>query len=177
MQNVIVAQRELDKDEDVVTLTPVYLVADAPDDVTAQEVKDVLQKCGEAEYHGWNWRDFTVVLEEKTKGRNWTVSPIEEWVGDNYKDIHEDIGMGSDGNVGAAAPYDYLVDLSYDEVRVSLRLPKGLHSALKRAAGEMPLNSYCLAVLAKEVGETELVAKFEADRPKPGRPKKAGAGR
>lgn len=73
--------------------------------------------------------------------------------------------------------YSGLLDSLKGEKRITLRLPMGLHSALARASQSYgSLNSYCIKTLAASVNYSDIVDEFEAQRRKPGRPKKADVG-
>jgi hypothetical protein len=71
--------------------------------------------------------------------------------------------------------YADLEDYVTGEKRITLRLPRGLHSRLARAANDInapiSLNSFCIQALAEAVGYDDLV-EFEAQKRKPGRPRK-----
>jgi len=174
MSKFIMAQRILDEDADVVTLKPVYLVTDVPDDVTLQEVKEVLEKSDTSDKPECNWREYSVVEESAWGNRKWTVDDVNAFAEAARKGVYAELAEGNSSKDGAT--YQWLEEGIYGEVRVSLRLPKGLPKKLKYGADKMSLNSHCLMVLAKELGETKLLTKFEADRPKPGCPKKIEVG-
>ena len=73
-------------------------------------------------------------------------------------------------------PYSDLLDDLQGEKRITLRLPMELHSLLARAAYEgvsSSLNSFCIKTLAEAVEyDDSKLEEFEAQRRKPGRPKK-----
>ncbi len=170
-KDFIIAQRELDDEDDRVTLLPVYLILGAPEDTDVSEMKEILEKTGE--YDSTMWRGFRVVPSDHWSDHDdWTfhIDHIEDWaVGLRDEEhllecVHEPAPHGT--------TYDEIVGRFNLEKRITLRLPWSLHVALSRAAGDMTLNSFCIKTLADTVGYKEEVEEFEAQRRKPGRPKK-----
>ncbi len=170
-KDFIIARRELDEEDDRVTLIPVYLIVGAPEDTEVSEMKEILEKAGE--YEPAMWREFRVVPNDQWEDRdNWTIQidHIQDWAV-NLRNaerllecVHEPAPHGT--------TYDELVGRLNLEKRITLRLPWTLHVALSRAAGNMTLNSFCIKTLADSVGYKDEVEEFEALRRKPGRPKK-----
>ena len=170
-KDFIIARRELDEEDDKVTLVPVYLIVGAPEDTEVSEMKGILEKAGE--YEPAMWREFRVVPNDEWEHKdNWSIQidDVQDWAV-NLRDeehllerVHEPAPHGT--------TYDELVGRFYSEKRITLRLPWALHVALSRASGNMTLNSFCIKTLADAVGYKEEVEQFEAQRRKPGRPKK-----
>jgi hypothetical protein len=162
----VVAKRILDEEDDVVTLDPVFFIIDVPSDTDAKELKDVLEKSGEALYHCWNWREFRVISEEDWKAGKWSIDP-EKWI-----EIQHD-GDDNDPPWASGTTFDQMADSILDEHRISLRLPMGLYITLLDAASHkgVTLNSFCIGALASRVDYGE-IEEFEKLRRKPGRPKK-----
>jgi hypothetical protein len=163
-QDFIVALRLLDEDEDVVILQPEFLITGAPEDLDAKEMRDVLEKTGE--YEASSWREYRVVPQKE-----W--NDVEKWINHEtpYAWASELFGPGYNPPFEQWTTYSELVQRISDEKRVTLRLPIGLHVSLSRAAKDMTLNAFCIKTLADAVGYTDL-PEFEAQRRKPGRPKK-----
>ena len=174
-KDFIIARRELDEEDDRVTLIPVYLIVGAPEDTEVSEMKEILERAGE--YAPAMWREFRVVPnDEWGRKDNWTaqIDDVQDWA-ISLRDeehllehVHEPAPHGT--------TYDELVGRLNLEKRITLRLPWTLHVALSRAAGNMTLNSFCIKTLADAVGYKEEVKEFEAQRRKPGRPKKVQDG-
>lgn len=160
----IVASRSIAEDDDIVILQPEFLITDAPEDIDAKEMRRILEKTGQ--YEASQWREFRVVPQsEWGDAQKWVNGETpEQWVSD-----HNNAGMTPP--YGLWTTYSELVQRISDEKRVTLRLPLGLHSSLSYAAGDMTLNAFCINTLADAVGYTGL-SDFEAQRRKPGRPKK-----
>lgn len=174
-QEFIIAKRELDEEEDCVTLIPVYLVISAPEETGMSEMKEILEKAGE--YDPSMWREHRVIPSSQWENqKNWTphLDHIHNWAVDLIEE--EQLFYCTHAPAAHGTTYDELVSRFYDEKRITLRLPWSLHIALNRAAGDMTLNSYCIKTLANAVGYGDLVEEFEAQREaqrrKPGRPKK-----
>jgi len=174
-KDFIIARRQLDADHDIVTLIPIYLIVAAPEDTDVNEMKSILEKAGE--YESSMWREHRVIPSDQWDAQeNWNhnIDHIEDWAitlrdeEDLYNCVHEPAPHGT--------TFDELVGRFYDEKRITLRLPWSLHVALNRAKGEFTLNTFCIKVLGEAVGFGELVEEFEAQREaqrrKPGRPKK-----
>ena len=169
-KDFIIARRELDEEDDRVTLFPVYLIVGVPEDTEDSEMKEILEKTGE--YDPAMWREFRVVRSDQWESRgNWTIQidDIQDWA-INLRDeehllecVHQPALHGT--------TYDELVGRFSSEKRITLRLPWTMHVALNRAAKHQTLNSFCIEKLADAIGYQEL-NEFEAQRRKPGRPKK-----
>ena len=174
-KDFIIARRQLDEDYDRVTLLPVYLIVGAPEDTEVSEMKEILEKAGE--YEPTMWREFRVLSNDQWEEQeNWTYDAhhILDWaITLRHEErllecVHEPALHGT--------TYDELVGRLNLEKRITLRLPWTLHVALSRASGDRTLNSFCIKTLADAVGYKEEVEQFEAlreaQRRKPGRPKK-----
>lgn len=177
-RHFLIAHRILDEEDDVVLLEPVFLLADAPEDMEVSEVKDLFEKTGSTNEFT---DDYSTPAPDKV-WREYKVVPEEEWASSRWNPDAEDgltFAMGnydisaltSGRGSSRVALYDYLARRVSDEKRITLRLPFGLHVALARVAKDMTLNSFCVKTLADAVGYSDL-PEFEAQRRKPGRPKK-----
>ena len=159
MKDYLVVRREYDDNDDIVDTHPEMRIASVPTNTSAKQIKEILIQSG----HNFQWGLYTVLAEEDWYPKKEMID-FEE-VGERAKRLtFYEIGMD-------VISYDDLLDKLNDEKRVTLRLPVGLHFALSRAAGDMTLNAYCIKTLADAVGYTDL-SEFEAQRRKPGRPKK-----
>ena len=160
MKDYLVVRREYDDNDEVINTMPEMRITDIPEGTTLKLLKDVLIQAG----YSYQWGIHTMLPEEEWHPIKNSMDPEE--VGDRQILLdwcREDIS------------YDDLLDKLNDEKRVTLRLPVGLHFALSRAAGDMTLNAYCTKTLADAVGYSDL-PEFEAQRRKPGRPKKVQDG-
>ncbi len=138
-------------------------VTDVPVGTTLKQIKEVLTQSG----HTYQWGLYTVLPEEEWYPLKDMIDPRE--YGERAERLlFYEIGMD-------VISYEELLDKLNDEKRVTLRLPVGLHFALSRASGDMTLNAYCTKTLADAVGYGDL-PEFEAQRRKPGRPKKVQDG-
>lgn len=171
-KDFIIARRLLDEDEDIVTLKPVYIIAGAPEDTEVAEIKEILEKSGD--YNANSWREYRVIpdnqWEAETKWAYEVDGDIRAWAIELCNEEGVASCVHEPGRHGTT--YDELTGRFYDEKRITLRLPWGLHVALSRAANGTSLNSFCIGTLAASVGYSDMVDEFEAQRRKPGRPKK-----
>lgn len=177
-KDFIIAQRRLHAEVDFVQLIPHFLIVAAPEDTSVSEMKDILEKTGE--YDASKWHEYKVVPSDQWDDiDNWYIpnqssDKVDYWAikirdeEDILNCLHEPASHGT--------TYDELIGRFNDEKRITLRLPWSLHVALSRASTGTTLNSFCIQTLADAVGSTELVKEFEvqreAQRRKPGRPKK-----
>lgn len=193
-----VVRRWLD-DEDAVHTRLLVLVTEVPASVTADEMKQLINRFGDNFVEG-------IEREEELRRLNWNhgnkIVPSENWNDELRTEVallqeiaqragercHDDIPYVSNPEIGDNFIYDEdrslfwrrvtyasLQDESTGEKRITLRMPLGLHSALSREAYSRDyssLNSFCINFLANAVEYGELVEEFEAAKRKPGRPKK-----
>jgi hypothetical protein len=157
MSEFLVVQRMFNDADEVEDTFPWLWIKDVPHGIGIKQIKEVLEQAG----FSYQWGLYTIV-------------PEEEWMPiDSPFDQSDELALRTDRlNLTREVNYEELLDMLNDEKRVTLRLPVGLHVALAKEAKDMTLNSFCLKVLADAVGYGERLEEFEAQRRKPGRPKK-----
>jgi hypothetical protein len=156
MPDFLIAEYEFYDDETVKREIPELLVKDVPEGTTVKEIKETLKQIG----HIYKWGLYTLI-----QAQTWIEEGDSAALGSTLERSFEieEIDYIS---------YEDLLDKVNDEKRITLRLPVGLHVALSQAAGEMTLNAYCIKVLADKVDYGNKLEDFEAQRRKPGRPRK-----
>lgn len=190
-----VVHRWLD-DEDVMHVRLLALITDAPDGVTVPDLKGLIDSIGERFLEGItedqiNWdQGYKVapadawdekIKEEVARLERQAARVDEDYEGTPYisDPENDDVPIFLDTDhrwFCRRVTYASLRDSLKGEKRITLRLPIGLHSALARASyGYESLNSFCIRTLASAVDYSEIVDEFEAQRRKPGRPKKIEA--
>ncbi len=193
-----VVRRWLD-DEDAVHTRLLVLVTEVPAVVTVDEMKQLINRFGDSFVENIEREEELRRLDWSNGNK---IVPSESWNDEIRNDVallkaiaqrageprYDDIPYvsnpeGNDNTIydedrsifWRRVTYASLLDGSTGEKRITLRMPLGLHSALSREAysrGYATLNSFCINFLANAVEYGELVEEFEAQRRKPGRPKK-----
>lgn len=160
MENYLVVRREYDDNDNVVDTHPEMRITSIPKGRTIKQIKDILTQAG----HNFQCGFYTVLAEE-----NWY--PIKDMVEEREYGERSTRLLFYEPGMDVIS-YDELLDKLNDEKRITLRLPNALHYALSQAARKITLNSYCIKILSDAVGYGERLEEFEAQRRKPGRPKK-----
>ena len=167
-ENWLVVERIYDDEDAIIKTEPRQRIKNVPDGVTIKALKDLLDETGHSQYR---WGLHTVEPETE-----WNSEAIGDY--EHYGQEIRDADLQQMSFLAADLDYEELVDKRNDEKRITLRLPNSLHYALSQAAVavKVTLNSYCIKVLADEVGYGDKLEDFEAhreaNRRKPGRPKK-----
>lgn len=193
--------RTLD-DNDELTVRLLVIITDTPDTVDVQNVKGIIDAVGSDLTECVGETDWERRNERVDWRQGYKVIPSTQWddalrvcvTNVKYRssmtdELQDDWPIVSTGHLGSLVMVDErcqefqrivsyadLVDHLAGEKRITLRLPRALHSRLVQRAFDSvappgQLNTYCLRTLAEAVGYEDLVD-FEAQKRKPGRPKK-----
>lgn len=195
-EEFLIVHRWLD-DSDALHVRPLVLVTDVPESVDVARLKDMIDAIGDdftvgtssVEEVDWSrgykavprsqWDERLVADVERLKqNASMTDQQIEgvriaTVMGENDFSVLLDEDLNQ---MCRLVSYGALADSLKGEKRVTLRLPLGLHSCLVREAYlgvHSSLNSFCIQALANAVNyDAGELKEFEAQRRKPGRPKK-----
>jgi len=144
MENFLVVERLYDDDENVTGTEPVLRIKDASDVVKVKELKDILNRLG----YGFRWGLHTVVAEDTWPSADWALIAYNYELRQSMFELTPEIS------------YEDLLDKLNDEKRVTLRLPKGLHTITAKEAAKkgVSVNQFCIGVLSEAVNYAAFVA-------------------
>lgn len=143
MENYLVVERLYDDDDNVTETEPKLRIKGATGVVRAKELKDVLDRLG----YSFQWGLHTVVAEDAWPAGDDILTTFDD-------EVRQALLTSAD-----EVHYDDLLDQLNDEKRVTLRLPKGLHTLTAKEAAKkgVSVNQFCIGILSEAVNYAEFV--------------------